>query len=54
MIDIDLLVHHLRLRGHHIDSVTANQQNAGDFDFVIDGALLTLSDGSTPVRQTVH
>ena len=54
LIDIELLVHHLRLRGHQIDSVTASQQNAGDFDFVIDGALLTLSDGSAPARQTIH
>ena len=42
MIDIELLVHHLRLRGHQIDSVTLS--DAGDFDFMIDGTLLTLSD----------
>ena len=44
MIDIELLVHHLRLRGHKIDSVTASSTNADDFDFMIDGTLLTLSD----------
>jgi len=44
MIDIELLVHHLRLRGHQVDSVTVSNTNAGDFDFMIDGTLLTLSD----------
>lgn len=44
MIDIELLVHHLRLRGHQIDSVTMSSTNVGDFDFIIDGTLLTLSD----------
>lgn len=54
MIDIELLVHHLRLRGHQVDSVTASQQNAGDFDFMIDGTSLTLSDGTEPTPQTIH
>ncbi len=53
MIDIELLVHHLRLRGHQID-VVASQQNAGDFDFVIDGIALTLNDGSKSVHDTIH
>ena len=44
MIDIELLVHHLQLRGHQIDSVTVSNTNADDFDFMIDGTLLTLSD----------
>ena len=50
MIDIELLVHHLRLRGHQIDSVTVSNTNADDFDFMIDGTLLTLSNcrGVTP------
>ena len=54
LIDIELLIHHLRLRGHQIDSVTASQQNEGDFDFMIDGTILTLSDGSAPAAQTIH
>jgi hypothetical protein len=54
LIDIELLVQHLRLRGHKIDSVTASEDSAGDFDFMIDGMLLTLSDGSTPAGQTIH
>ena len=54
LIDIELLVHHLRLRGHKIDSVTANKENAGDFDFMIDGMVLTLADGSVPAPQTIH
>ncbi len=53
MIDIELLVHHLRLRGHHIDSVTVSSTDPNDFDFMIDGTLLTLSDcqGVTPPHK---
>jgi len=53
MIDIELLVHHLRLRGHQVDSVTVSSTNADDFDFMIDGTLLTLSDvyGVTPAHK---
>jgi hypothetical protein len=54
LIDIELLVHHLRLQGHQIDSVTASQDIDGDFDFMIDGMALTLSDGSVPAAQTIH
>jgi len=54
LIDIELLIHHLRLRGHQIDSVTASEDAVGDFDFMIDGISLTLSDGSAPAAQTIH
>jgi len=50
MLDIDLLVQQLRLRGHKVDSVIPVPENAGEFEFVIDGKLLTLSD----VRGTLE
>jgi hypothetical protein len=50
MLDIDLLVQQLRNRGHKVDSVIPVPENAGDFEFLIDGKLLTLSD----VRGTLE
>ena len=44
MLDIDLLDQQLRIRGHKVDSVIPVPENAGDFEFLIDGKLLTLSD----------
>jgi len=53
MIDIELLVHHLRLRGHQVDSVTVS--SAGDFDFMIDGTVLTLADVyGTPAPHQIN
>lgn len=51
MLDIDLLVQQLRLRGHKVDSVIRVPENAGDFEFVIDGHLLTLSDVRGQLEQ---
>jgi hypothetical protein len=50
MLDIDLLVQQLRIRGHKVESVIPVPENAGDFEFLIDGKLLTLSD----VRGTLE
>ena len=51
MLDIDLLVQQLRLRGHKVDSVIPVPENAGDFEFMIDGHLLTLSDVRGQLEQ---
>jgi len=50
MLDIDLLVQQLRNQGHKVESVIPVPENAGDFEFLIDGKLLTLSD----VRGTLE
>lgn len=53
MIDIELLVHHLRLRGHQVDSVTISK--SGDFDFMIDGTVLSLADVyGTPAPHQIN
>ncbi len=55
MLDIELLVQQLRIRGHKIDSVRAVAENNGDFEFMIDGHLLTLSDVyGQPDQMQVH
>ncbi len=51
MLDIDLLVQQLRSQGHQIDSVIRVPENAGDFEFLIDGRLLTLSDVRGELEQ---
>lgn len=51
MIDINLLVQQLRSQGHRIDSVIRVPENAGDFEFLIDGHLLTLSDVRGQLEQ---
>lgn len=42
MVDIDLLVQQLRAKGHDVRGVHQVPDNAGDYEFVIDGNLLTL------------
>ena len=39
MIDIDLIVQTLRQHGHRVDSVISVPENAGEYEFVIDGNL---------------
>jgi hypothetical protein len=51
MIDIELLVQQLRMHGHKVDSVIRVPENAGDFEFMIDGKLLTLSDVRGELEQ---
>jgi hypothetical protein len=54
MLDIELLVQQLRLRGHTIDSVTPSEETEGDYCFVIDGMVLNLSDVFAQPSQTIH
>jgi hypothetical protein len=42
MLDIDLLVEQLRQRGHEVGHVIPTPSNAGEYEFQIDGELLTL------------
>ena len=51
MLDIDLLVQQLRSQGHRIESVIRVPEDAGDFEFMIDGHLLTLSDVRGQLEQ---
>jgi len=43
-VDTELLVHSLRKRGHTVDGVIKVPDNAGDYEFIIDGETLTLGE----------
>jgi hypothetical protein len=43
-IDIDLIVQALRDRGHTVGNVIPVPDNAGDYEFNVDGLLLSLSE----------
>ncbi len=44
MIDTDLIVKLLRDHGHTVESVFHVPENAGEYEFSVDGTLLTLSE----------
>ncbi len=44
MVDTDLLVTALREHGHVVGHVIPVPSNAGDFEFQVDGTLLTLDE----------
>lgn len=44
MIDSKLIVEQLRNRGHAVGHVTKVPENAGEYEFEVDGKLLTLSE----------
>lgn len=43
-VDTELIVESLKKRGHTVDSVIKVPDNAGDYEFVVDGATLTLDE----------
>jgi hypothetical protein len=42
MLDTDLLVQDLRAKGHTVGHVISIPENAGSFEFLVDGQILTL------------
>jgi hypothetical protein len=44
MIDTDLIVEALRRRGHAVGSVIPVPENAGEWEFVVDGEALNLEE----------
>jgi hypothetical protein len=44
MVDTELLVQSLRKRGHTVDGVIKVPDNAGDYEFIVDGNTLTLEE----------
>ena len=51
MIDIDLIVQTLRQHGHRVDSVFSVPDNAGAYEFVIDGNTLNLEEARELLEQ---
>ena len=60
MVDTDLIVAALRKRGHTVGSVIAVPDNAGDYEFMVDGNLLNLEaaraliESEEPIRPSKH
>jgi hypothetical protein len=44
MVDIDLIVAALRKRGHKVEGIFKVPDNAGDYEFVVDGNTLNLAE----------
>jgi len=44
VIDTGLIVRTLRQRGHKVESVIPVPENAGEFEFLVDGEMLTLEE----------
>jgi hypothetical protein len=43
-VDTELIVQSLRKRGHTVESVIKVPDNAGDYEFIVDGTTLTLEE----------
>jgi hypothetical protein len=44
MLDVDLLVQQLRNHNHTVESVIPVPSNAGEYEFIIDGQVLSLAE----------
>lgn len=44
MTDIDLILQTLRQHGHRVGSVIPVPDNAGEYEFIVDGNTLTLTE----------
>jgi hypothetical protein len=44
MVDIDLLVEALRKRGHKVEGIFKVPDNAGEYEFIVDGNTLNLAE----------
>jgi len=44
MVDTELIVNSLRKRGHTVEGVIKTPDNAGDYEFIVDGVTLTLEE----------
>jgi hypothetical protein len=51
MLDIDLFVAKLRNNGHTVAHVIPLPENAGEYEFEIDGGLLTLAEARLLLEQ---
>jgi hypothetical protein len=43
-VDTELIVNSLRKRGHTVEGVIKVPDNAGDYEFIVDGVTLTLEE----------
>jgi hypothetical protein len=50
-VDTDLIVQQLRRRGHNVGSVIPVPDNAGEYEFSVDGILLSLEEARTLIQR---
>lgn len=51
MVDIDLLVEALRKRGHKVEGIFKVPDNAGEYEFIVDGNTLNLAETRQILEQ---
>jgi hypothetical protein len=51
MIDIELIVEALRKHGHSVERVISVPENAGEYEFTIDGNILNLEEARSLLEQ---
>jgi hypothetical protein len=51
MVDTDLIVQTLRQHGHRVDGVISVPENAGEYEFIIDGNTLNLEEARQLLEQ---
>ena len=54
MADIDLLIQELRAQGHTVQYPHPVPSNAGDYEFIIDGATLNLEEARALLTRDVE
>jgi hypothetical protein len=51
MVDIDLIVQTLRQHGHRVENVISVPENAGEYELIIDGNVLTLEEARQVLEE---
>jgi hypothetical protein len=51
MVDIDLIVQTLRNHGHRVETVIRVPDNAGEYEFIVDGNTLNLEETRSLLEQ---
>ncbi len=51
MVDIDLIVQTLRNHGHQVETVIRVPDNAGEYEFIVDGNTLNLEETRSLLEQ---
>jgi len=50
-VDTELIINSLRKRGHTVESVIKVPDNAGDYEFIVDGVTLNLEETRALLAQ---
>ena len=51
MVDIDLIVQTLRQHGHRVEHVISVPDNAGEYEFIVDGTALNLEEARQMLEE---